>query len=59
MPVGVGMFIIMMVMMAGGKGFVAHPALHINTFGRGIEEAELKQPCWIDGPLDASPRTSR
>ena len=51
MPVGVGMFLVVVVLMVGGKGFVAQPALHIDTLGRGIEEAEIEEPRRVDHTL--------
>jgi hypothetical protein len=50
-PVGVGLFLVVMVLMADGKGFVAQPALHVDTLGRGVEEAEVEQLGRISGAL--------
>jgi len=45
------MFLVVMVLMAGGKGLVAQPALHIYTLGRGIEKTEVEEACRIDRTL--------
>ena len=45
------MFLVVGVPMAGGKGFVVQPSLHIDTLGRRVEEAEVEQLGRIDGAL--------
>jgi len=49
--VAVGVGVVVVVRVAAGEGLVAQPAPHIDTLGRGIEEAEIEQQRRIDGTL--------